>query len=133
MSSRRQQRVAELIHQEISNLLEFNTHDPRIGLVTVTEVEVTPDLKNATIYVTFMADDKAEVMAGLESAVPFFRRELGRNVKLRHTPALRFKLDSSLDYGQKIETLLSGIDIPPEPDPDDTQQLDDVTGPGYDS
>lgn len=116
MPSKRQRRVAELIHKEVSNRLLFNTHDPRIGFVTVTSVEITPDLKTATIYVSLLDGDETEVLAGLESATSFFRRELGRKIKLRYTPVLQFKLDQSLVYGEQIEALLSQIDIPSETD-----------------
>jgi ribosome-binding factor A len=119
MASRRQRRVADLIHEEISNLLQFQTRDPRIGFVTVTEVAVSPDLKEATIYVSLFSDSRAaekEVLAGLESAKSFFRHELGQKVNLRYTPDLTFKLDKSLAYAERIEGLLSTIEIPPEPE-----------------
>ncbi len=114
MASRRQQRVAELIHEEISKLLQFEIRDPRIGFSTVTDVDVSPDLKTATIYVSIMVGDEAEALSGLNSAIPFCRRELSRRVKLRYAPELRFELDRSSAYAHKIDTLLSGIDIPPE-------------------
>ncbi len=122
MASRRQQRVAELLHQEISILLEFHTQDPRIGFVTVTEVEVTPDLKDATVFITVLTDDERETLVGLASATSFFRRELARKLKLRYTPTLTFKIDPSVAYGQKIESLLAEIDIPPA---DDAPAADD--------
>jgi ribosome-binding factor A len=126
MTSRRQQRVAELIHKEISTLLQFDAHDPRIGFVTVTEVEVTPDLKEAIIYISLLSGDEKEVLAGLKSATPFFRRELGRRVNLRYTPALNFRLDRSLNYAQQIDNLLSQIDIPAESN--DALEVDDLSG-----
>ena len=115
--------MAELLHQEISILLEFHTQDPRIGFVTVTEVDITADLKNATVFITTMADDPSETMAGLASATPFFRRELARKLSLRYTPTLTFEIDPSIAYGQKIESLLADIDIPPAPE--DTPPTDD--------
>lgn len=121
MATRRQRRVSELLHQEVSNLLQFNTSDPRIGFVTVTEVDISPDLKEATIYVSMLSGDAKETLAGLESAASFFRRELGQKLELRYTPNLRFKLDKSIAYGQKIESLLSTIDIPPEIEDDPAQ------------
>lgn len=122
MATRRQKRVAELIHHELSNLLTFQTQDPRIGFVTITEVEITPDLKAAKVYVSVFSDDEQESLAGLESAISFFRRELARKMQLRYTPTLKFEVDRSVAYGSKIETILSKIDIPPEEDdaiPDD--------------
>ena len=114
MATRRQQRVAELIHKEISNSLQFNIHDPRIGFVTVTRVTVTPDLKEATIFVSLLSGGEKETLVGLESAVPYLKRELGRQLRLRYTPALHFKVDHSQAYSEKIDTLLAQIDIPPE-------------------
>jgi len=116
MVSRRQRRVAELIHEEISNILQFETHDPRIGFVTVTGVEVSPDLRRATIFISHLTESDADVLAGLRSATPFFRRVLGQHVHLRYTPELRFELDHSILYGQRIDALLSKIDIPPAED-----------------
>ena len=116
MPSRRQNRIAELIHTEVSKLLQFKIRDPRIGFVTVTSVEVTPDLKVATIYVSFLSGDPNEILAGLNSATPYFRRELAQRVKLQYMPVLRFRLDLSLAYAQEIEALLSQINIPPETD-----------------
>ncbi len=109
MASRRQHRVAELIHHEFSNILQFEIRDPRIGFATVTEVEVSPDLKVATIYVSLLTGDEAESLDGLEHAAPFARRELGRKLKLRYTPELRFQIDSSAAYAQKIDTLLKAV------------------------
>jgi ribosome-binding factor A len=119
MASRRQQRVADLIHEEISKLLQFETRDPRIGFVTVTAVEVSPDLKEAVIHISLYSDNKADerdALLGLESAAPFFRHELGRKLHLRFTPNLAFKLDKTLAYAERIDELLSTIDIPPETD-----------------
>jgi len=126
MASRRQERVAELIHHEISSLLQFETNDPRIGFVTVTEVEVTPDLKVATVYISIFSGEEADVRQGLESAAPFFRRELGRRLSLRYTPALTFRFDRSAEYGAKIDTLLSEIDIPAD------DEADTVADEGHD-
>ena len=117
-SLRRQRRVAELLHQEIGNALQFEIRDPRIGFITVTGVEINADLTIATVYVSLLGDEtsEAEALAGLESAKPFLKRLLGQKVKLRLMPELQFKVDRSLAYAQKIETLLSQLDIPPESD-----------------
>jgi len=124
MASRRQERVAELLHHEISNLLTFQIQDPRIGFATVTEVTISPDLKNARIFVSVLSDDEKETLAGLESAVPFMRRELAKKLELRYTPQLKFEIDRSTAYAAKIETLMNSIEIPPESD--DDQLEDDI-------
>ena len=111
MSTRRQRQVAELLHQEISLMLQRQVHDPRLGFVTVTGVEVTQDLRLATIYVSVMGDD-AEVyqaLAGLKSAAGFFRHELGSALSLRFTPELSFRLDKSLEQGLRIDQLLDSL------------------------
>jgi len=124
MASRRQERVAGLLHQEISNLLTFEIQDPRIGFVTITEVTISPDLKNARIFVSLLSDDEKETMVGLQSAVPFLRRALAKKLELRYTPQLKFEFDRSTAYAAKIEALMNGIDIPPESD--DDQSTDDI-------
>ena len=129
MASRRQRRIAELIHEEISKLLQFETRDPRIGFVTVTGVEVSSDLKVATVYVSLLADagsqaEEKEVMAGLDRARVYLRYELGQKVNLRYNPELRFEIDRTQAYALKIETLLSEIEIPPLTE-DETSETDD--------
>jgi len=117
MSPKRQRQIAELIHQVISDTLQTEIRDPRIGFVTITGVEVNPDYTLATVYFSLLTDDRAterEVLAGLESAKPFLKRVLGKQVKVRQLPDLTFRLDRSLAYAAHIEDLLSQVDIPPE-------------------
>jgi ribosome-binding factor A len=111
MSTRRQRQVAELIHEEISLLLQRQVRDPRLGFVTVTGVEVTQDLRLATVYVSIMGgDDEAEqALAGLKSATGFFRHELGSTLTLRFVPELSFRLDKSLEQGLHIDQLLDSL------------------------
>lgn len=120
-SIKRRRRISELIHEEISNILQFEIRDPRIGFVTVTEVEINADLTIATVYVSLLTADeeeRQEILAGLESATPFLKYTLGQRVKLRHTPELCFKVDNSLAYVERIDDLLAEIDIPPQADED---------------
>jgi ribosome-binding factor A len=120
-SIKRRRRISELIHEEISNILQFEIRDPRIGFVTVTEVEISADLTIATVYVSLLTADeeeRQEILAGLESATPFLKYTLGQRVKLRHTPELCFKIDNSLAYAERIYDLLAEIDIPPQGDED---------------
>ena len=111
MTSRRQRQVAELLHQEISRLIQYRTQDPRLGFVTVTDVEVSPDLSYAKVYVTVLGDetDVQSTLAGLESATGYFRHNMKQTLSLRYIPELRFKLDTSLEYGSRIESLLDAI------------------------
>jgi ribosome-binding factor A len=112
MATRRQRQVAELLHEEISMLLQQRVDDPRLALVTVTGVEVTPDLRVAHVYVSIMDDDVEvkETMAGLKRAAGFLRRELATFVSLRYTPELHFRLDSSLEQGLRIDRLLDSLE-----------------------
>ena len=108
MASRRPQRIGEQIQKEISALLNKGLKDPRVGFVTITGVEVTPDLHLAKVFFTVLGDEnvRRNTERGLKNAVPYLRHELGRRIRLRYTPDLAFIFDSTLDYGERIETLL---------------------------
>ncbi len=111
MASRRQRQVAELLHEEISQLIQHRTQDPRLGFVTVTGVDVSPDLRLARIYVTVLGDDSdaQNTLEGLANAASYFRHQLGQSLSLRYVPKLTFKLDTSLEYGLHIDSLLDSI------------------------
>jgi len=110
-SFKRADRVADLIKIEISNLLLKQVRDPRIGLVTITGVKVTDDLRTARIFFVELGKDQCseEVQAGLGKAAGFLRRELGRRLRLRCVPELLFAYDPSFAYGDRIERLISEI------------------------
>lgn len=122
MTTRRQRKVAELLHEEISQLIQYGTQDPRIGFVTVTGVEITPDLRQARVYVTVLGDpaDAKSSLDGLNNAKGYFRHQLGQTVSLRYIPELVFKLDTSLEHGLRIEHLLDSLE--------DTRDEDSDTG-----
>jgi ribosome-binding factor A len=109
--------VAGLLQEEISELLIRKIKDPRLERVTITGVEVSPDLKSARIYFTrFGADsDLKKVMEGLQSSAGFLRKELGQRMKLRYVPELLFIHDTSFEYGDRIESLLKGLIPDKEP------------------
>jgi ribosome-binding factor A len=100
--------VGEQIKKELSLILQSELKDPRIGFTTVTGVEVTNDLSLARVYLSVMGSDeqKEETLKALAKAKGFLRSELGRRVRLRHTPELEFRFDASIDYGSRIEALL---------------------------
>ena len=110
-SFKRADRVADLIKMEIADLLLKDVKDPRIGMVTVTGVKVTDDLRTARIFFVEMGKDtcSAGVQAGLGKAAGFLRRELGRRLQLRHVPELLFTYDPSFAYGNRIESLIKEI------------------------
>ncbi len=108
MKSVRIQRVAEQIHEEISGLLTKGLKDPRLGFVTITGVEVSPDLGNAWVYFSCPGTEQERSLSleGLESSAGFIRRTLGKRLHLRAIPQFHFKYDQSLDCGDHIERLL---------------------------
>jgi ribosome-binding factor A len=102
-------RVAEEFRQELSALLARGLKDPRItGFVTVTGAKMSPDLKEATVYVSVHAGEKerAKTMEGLHAAATFLQREVARAIGLRNTPHLRFVYDESIERGDRIDRLL---------------------------
>ena len=106
------EKLQELIKQEMSKMLLTDLKDPRIGFVTVTDVEMTGDLREAKIYVSVMggAEQVKSSLEGLNSALGFIRREIGQRVRLRFTPEISFALDTSLDYGDHIQKLLLQVE-----------------------
>lgn len=113
MSSQlRIEKLQELIKQEVGKMLIYDIKDPRIGFVTVTEVEMTGDLREATIYVSIMGNEEQikNTMEGLQSALGFVRREIGKRIRLRFTPEISFAPDKSLDYSEHIQKLLLKIE-----------------------
>ncbi|MBI2645859.1 MAG: 30S ribosome-binding factor RbfA [Deltaproteobacteria bacterium] len=111
MDSRRQYRVGEMIRDIISSLILKGFRDPRVqGFITITKVSMTPDLKLARVYVSVMKDEKVkevDVLAGLKKAAGYIRSQIGKELKLRFTPDLEFKLDTSLDFTDRIDELLN--------------------------
>jgi ribosome-binding factor A len=109
--SHRPERLAELIRQQVASFLTAQVRDPRIGFVTVTGVEVTPDLGHAKIRVSVMGTDeeRARTLEGLGSAARFLRAELSRELRLRTSPELRFELDRGLEHAQRIDQVLKRL------------------------
>lgn len=118
--SRRPDRVAEAIREAVAMFLAEGVKDPRVtGLVTVTGVDVTRDLRHARVHVSILGSDaeKAETMEGLASVAGHLRAKLGRTLRLRVTPELEFKYDASIAHAARIDSLLEQIraDAPPPP------------------
>lgn len=107
----RAQRLAEAIREEVSDILKNEIKDPRVGFVSITRVDVSTDLRHARVYVSVYGEvDKAdESLRGLESARGFIRSELGRRIRLRHTPEIVFSLDHSIKHGARITQLLNEL------------------------
>ncbi|MBW1709011.1 MAG: 30S ribosome-binding factor RbfA [Deltaproteobacteria bacterium] len=111
MSTRRVARVQGLIMEEISHLLLAKAKDPRLRMITVTKVEVSPDLKRARVYYSFFGQDvnRASVKRTLEGSAGFFRREIGRKVDLKFTPEIIFQFDESLEYSQHMDEVFKRL------------------------
>ena len=117
----RQGRLGEEIRRIVSDLLHREIKDPRLsGMVTISAVEVTEDGSYATIYITVLGssaatessgEEKNDVLAAFKSAKGLIRREIGRQIKLRHVPDLLFKMDTSLEYGRHISKLIGELGI----------------------
>ncbi|MDP2479110.1 MAG: 30S ribosome-binding factor RbfA [Candidatus Palauibacterales bacterium] len=105
---RRVRRLNQLLREELSRLIRREVKDPRVGLVTVTDVDVTSDLEHATVYVRTVESDRSmeELLAGLHSAGGYLRHALGKELHLRRIPELRFEEDRSLERARRIEALL---------------------------
>jgi len=108
-----QKRVSELIHIRLSDLLERKIKDPRLDMVTITDVEVSPDAARADVYFSALGGDEAreEAKEGLKSAAGWLRRELGRHLRLRRTPELIFHYDRSLERGERISNILDDLGL----------------------
>jgi ribosome-binding factor A len=118
----RPERVAQMVQHLLGELFARGMRDPRIGLVTITGVKMSPDLREARVYWTVHGDpdQRKHTAKGLENARGFLRREIGIELKLRVTPDLHFTYDEAIDRGERIEQLIRQVHDeerapPPEP------------------
>lgn len=109
-SYNRTRRIAEEIRKVVSTMLISGIKDPRItSMVSVTDVEVTNDLSYAYVYVSILGGDEESTLDGLKSACGYIRREVGKNIKIRHTPEIIFKIDDSLLKGMYMDELIKKV------------------------
>ena len=110
----KQGRMSDRIHQILSHLLLREVSDPRLRDITVMEVQLDPELMYAKVYVSAMGDEsrEAKVMVGLRRANGFLRREVGKRIRLRNTPELHFQWDHTLKRADRINQIISNLDIP---------------------
>lgn len=106
--SRRLHRVEDQLRREIAELLLRRVEDPRVGMATVTAVDVTPDLRHAIVDISVIGSEaeRQESIEGLEAAGGFIRRELGRRLRLKAIPELSFRLDRGAEHAMRIQQLL---------------------------
>ena len=114
MEFKRSDRVADLLHREIAEMVFRRLKDPRVANITISGVKVADDLRNARIFFCIMGLDVDEAtrknaLAGLDKAKGFIRQELGRRLSLRYVPQLEFEFDTSFEYGDKMERLLKEL------------------------
>lgn len=119
----RPDRVADQIRSELALLLSREVHDPGLGFVTLTRVQVSPDLQQARVFYTVLGDEKAQKSSAkaLDRAAPFLRRQIGARLRLKRTPELRFQHDDAIAGQDRIEQLLNEIHAnqPPSSEPDE--------------
>ena len=116
--SQRMQRVDELLRQEIGALLAKEVADPRIGFVTITEVETSPDLGHAKVWVSVIGGkaDRDETVRALQQAMGFVRRQLGQRLRIRRIPELHVRFDDSAERGTRLLHLINELEAGADPE-----------------
>ena len=111
MNQMRANRVAEQMKKELGDIIGRKIKDPRVGFVTITDVEVTGDLQQAKIFISVLGEDKQkqETLIGLAKAKGFIRTEIGKRIRLRKTPELFFEFDEAVEKGNRIEHILRDL------------------------
>ena len=108
----RPERIADTLREEIAQIVGYELEDPRLAMVTVTDVRVADDLRDASVFVTVEGDEEEHVKAlrALHHAAPYVRKQLGFALNLRHTPALHFVRDTVEEKAVRVDALLEGIE-----------------------
>ena len=124
---KRADRVKHLIQQEVSQILQLDVKDPRVQFVTVTNVHLTADLREAKILISILGEttERESVLSGLQRATGYIRGELGRRLKLKYTPAITFAFDDSWDKHERILDLLDSIHHDNDDDDDGNDDNDE--------
>lgn len=127
MASKRIARLNEQLKREIAELVRTSVRDPRVGLISVTGVQVSTDLSHAKVFIRALGGDaeRSESLAGLVAAAPFLRRSLGQILHIRKIPELHFQEDRSLEQAQRIEAILAEV-LPNGPAEDDGEGEEDT-------
>jgi ribosome-binding factor A len=130
--SNRMGRIADLLRQELAVLIREEVRDPRVGMVSVTDVTVSKDLSTANVYVTILGAEVPQAVAALNQAGGFLRSLLAKNINLRTTPKLRFIYDKSIEEGCHLSALIDEAlaqdalhESPEDPDSDNDGQAPD--------
>lgn len=116
MSKRwRQDQLGEVIAHELSDLIRTRLKDPRVGFASITDVEVSNDIRHAKVFVSVMGEQEEQraTLAALEHATGFLRHELAQRLTVRHTPELLFRLDTSIERGTRVLDLIHRVNAEP--------------------
>ncbi|HUG15209.1 MAG TPA: 30S ribosome-binding factor RbfA [Thermomicrobiales bacterium] len=126
MSGRRQERVGDLIRDEVSDIIRRDVNDPRLGFVTITRAELSPDLRYARLFVSVFADDaeRKQTLEVLNRASSFIRRTLAPRLRMRSIPELSFRLDQSMEHAESVARILRELETD-EPSPATAPESDD--------
>ena len=107
---KRSQRVGDLIREEIADIIMYKLKDPRVGFITVTGVDMAPDLKLAKVFVSILKEEEREqTLDILNSSKNFIRSILSKRLRMKFIPIIEFRLDASVEYGYKIDKILKEI------------------------
>ncbi len=111
----RTERIEEEIRKLVGKIIDQDLKDPRLsGIISVTKVSVTKDLKYCKIFISMLGTkDENEAMEALKSAAGYMRKEIGSNIRMHSTPEVKFELDDSIEYGNKIQKIINELDIKP--------------------
>ncbi len=112
MTENRVRRVAEQIKKDIGGIINYEIKDPGMaGITSVTDVKLSKDLRHAVVYISIYGSDsdKEETLEVLNRAAGFIRTEIGKRIRLRHTPEINFHLDNSIEYGAYIESVIKSL------------------------
>ena len=120
----RPERIGETIREEIMQIVGYELEDPRLTMVTVTEVRVADDLRDASVYVTVQGDEREHnvALSALRHAAPYVRKQLGFALNLRHTPVLHFVRDTVEERAARVDTLLQKIEPATEGTTDEAKE-----------
>ncbi len=124
----RTERIEEEVKKIVSTVIDRDLKDPRLtGLISVTKVYVSRDLKYCKVFVSMLGtEDVNEAMAALKSSAGYVRREIGNNIRMFSTPEVKFELDDSMEYGNKIEKIIKELDIKPLEDEENGEDGEEV-------
>jgi ribosome-binding factor A len=115
MSVRRRQQVGSILRDEISAVVRRQVKDPRVGFATITEVEMSPDMRHAKVFVSVLGtqEEQHKTLEAMESARGFIARQVGPKLRLRYIPQLSFVLDNSMEHAERISRLLNQMNVEP--------------------